>query len=43
MLRHVFQLFVELGDALLVGLERLLGRFVEELCDEEREPKVRLS
>ena len=34
MLRHVFQLFVELGDSLLVGLERLLGRLVEELCGE---------
>lgn len=36
MLRHVFQLFVELGDSLLVRLERLLGRLVEELCDERQ-------
>lgn len=35
MLRHVFQLFVELGDSLLVGLERLLGRLVEKLCERE--------
>ena len=36
MLRHVLQLFVELGDSLLVRLERLLGRLVEELCERVR-------